>query len=310
MNRPLRTAWPLLVTSVTSITPRAVETSTRRPALVASISYLRTPLPESTTTSTRSPLIARSLLPGSDVASRETMPAVDLPAPLARFLDVAYADGVPEIETAVLEGSGRFRRRPLPWIRFGNTISLRLGGDRVSDMFVRLGPITLFRVLDAFVDGHGITRFLNTADLGGEIDQGALHPMLVETLMFPSSWSRIPGLAWDGAEGSVARVSVPFAGGTEVATVGFDPRTGYPTSYEAPRFKAIGGPKVDWRVDMADWSRFGPVVACRRIVVTWADDPGPWLKMRFAKITTGEDVAGALARARAAISEARRKQTG
>jgi hypothetical protein len=38
MNRPVRTAVPLLVTSVTSTTPRAVETSTRRPACVASIS--------------------------------------------------------------------------------------------------------------------------------------------------------------------------------------------------------------------------------------------------------------------------------
>lgn len=235
---------------------------------------------------------------------------MDLPAPVARFVDAAYPEGVPEIETAVLEGSGRFRRRPLPWMRFGHTISLRPGVDRVSDMFVRLGPITLFRVLDAYVDGQGITRFLNTADIGGEIDQGALHPMLVETLMFPSSWSKIPGLAWDGGEGAAMRVSIPFAGGTEVAAVGFDPGTGFPVSYEAPRFKAVGGPKVDWRVEMADWSRFGPVVACRRIAVTWADEPGPWLKMRIVKVTTGEDIAEPLARARAAISEARRKQTG
>ena len=238
------------------------------------------------------------------------MLGVDLPGPVARFLDVAYPDGAPEVETAVLEASGRFRRRPLPWMPFGNTISLRPGLDRVSDMFVRLGPFTLFRVLDAYVDGHGITRFLRTADVGDEIDQGSLHPLLVETLMFPSSWSRIPGLAWDAGEGSVARLSVPFGGGTEVATVGFDPRTGFPVSYDAPRFKAVGGSKVEWRVDMVDWSRFGPVVACRRIVVTWADDPGPWLTMRFAKVTTGEDLAEPLARARAAISEARRKRIG
>src|SRR5207247_2706957 len=38
MNRPVRTGWPERVISATSTTPRAVETSTRRPALVAAIS--------------------------------------------------------------------------------------------------------------------------------------------------------------------------------------------------------------------------------------------------------------------------------
>ena len=35
MNRPVRTVWPLRVTSRTSTTPRDVVTSTRRPARVA-----------------------------------------------------------------------------------------------------------------------------------------------------------------------------------------------------------------------------------------------------------------------------------
>jgi hypothetical protein len=38
MNRAVRTTVPLRVTSDTSVTPRPVETSTRRPARVASIS--------------------------------------------------------------------------------------------------------------------------------------------------------------------------------------------------------------------------------------------------------------------------------
>lgn len=209
-----------------------------------------------------------------------------------------------------MEGSGRFRRHPLPWMPFGNTISLRPGADRVSEMFVHLGPFTLIKVLDAYVGGHGITKFLRTADVGDEIDQGSLHPMLVETLMFPSSWSRIPGFAWEKVDEASARMLVPFQAGTEAAIVRFDEHTGFPSGYEAPRFKGIGGPKVDWRIDLRDWWRFGSAIAPRRIVVTWADDPGPWLKMRIAKITTGEDVTEPLARARAAIVAASRKQIG
>jgi hypothetical protein len=67
MNRPERTGEPLRVTSVTSITPREVDTSTRRPAFVASISYFNgAPPPESTTTSTRSPRMAVSVPPSTD----------------------------------------------------------------------------------------------------------------------------------------------------------------------------------------------------------------------------------------------------
>src|SRR2546427_4994878 len=58
MNRPDLTGVPVRVTSVTSTVPLDVVTSTRRPVFVASISYFSTPpSPESTTISTRSPLI-------------------------------------------------------------------------------------------------------------------------------------------------------------------------------------------------------------------------------------------------------------
>jgi len=230
--------------------------------------------------------------------------APNAPAPVARYLEVAYPGGAPEVDTVVMEGSGRFRRRPLPWIPMKGTISLRPGTDRVSEMTVVLRPVTLMKVLDAYVDGHGITKFLRTADVGDEIDQGSLHPMICEALMFPSSWSRIPGLAWEPVDDRVARLLVPFGDATEVVTVGFDRATGFPSSYEVPRFKAKGA-KVDWRIDMLDWRRFGQVVVPARIVVTWADDPGPWLRMRFEQVTTGEDIEEPLARARAAIAAAR-----
>src|SRR5579875_3424498 len=58
MNRAVLTAVPLLVTSLTSMTPpRLLLTSTRRPARVAATSKVRVPSPESTTTSTQSPFI-------------------------------------------------------------------------------------------------------------------------------------------------------------------------------------------------------------------------------------------------------------
>ncbi len=235
--------------------------------------------------------------------SARRSPATSLPAPVVRYLEVAYPDGAPEVGSVVMEGSGRFRSRPLPWIPIRVRISLRPGIDRVSDMTVVLGPVTLMKVLDAYVDGRGITKFLNRADVGAEIDQGSLHPMLCEALMFPSGWSRIRGFTWEAADDATARLRVPFGDGTEIATVGFDRTSGFPSTYEVSRFKGTEA-KVDWRLDMVDWRRFGPVVVPSRIVVSWADEPGPWLTVRFEKVTTGEDVSEALERARAAIHAA------
>jgi hypothetical protein len=228
-----------------------------------------------------------------------------LPPPVARYLRVAYPEGAPEVESAVIEASGRFRQRPLPWIRMRNTVWARPGLDRVSDLFVRVGPVTVLRVLDASVDGHGITKFLTTADVGHEIDQGSVHALLCEALMFPSAWSRVPGLTWEEVDDRTARMVVAFKERTETATIGFDPSTGFPFSYSTARYQRVGGPKVDWHVGMRGWRRFGAVTAPERLAVRWANEPGPWLLERFSDIRVGVDVRPAIERARKAIARAR-----
>ena len=55
MNRAVRTGAPDRVTSLTSTSPRRVAISTRRPARLAITSYVRDPVPASTTISIRSP---------------------------------------------------------------------------------------------------------------------------------------------------------------------------------------------------------------------------------------------------------------
>ena len=235
---------------------------------------------------------------------RDPIPRIEAPAPVSRYLETAYSDGVPEVGTVSMEGSGRFRERPLPWLPFANTIWLRPGADRVSDMVVRLGPITVMKVLDAYVDGRGITKFLHTADTGPRVDQGAMHPMLCESLMFPSCWSRTPGFAWEPVDGHTARLHIPFEAGSEVATVGFDTRTGFPTTFETMRYKGKDGPKVRWRITMHDWRQFGAVAIPERILVRWADERGPWLMMRFERVTLGVELDEPLTRARAAIAAA------
>lgn len=236
----------------------------------------------------------------------DPVPGSELPPLVARYLEAAYAGGIPEVTTAAIEGSGRFRQRPLPWLPFTNTIWLRPGHDRVSDMFVRLGPITVMKVLDAYVDGRGITKFLSKADVGPHVDQGAMHPMLCEALMFPACWSQVPGFAWEPIDASTARMRLAFGVEIESATVRFDPTVGFPSTFETRRFKGTDGPKVLWRIAMRDWRRFGAVTAPERIMVRWADEQGPWLEMRYERVTTDVDLDEPMKRARTAIAAARR----
>jgi hypothetical protein len=60
MNLAVRTGCPVRVTSTTSTMPRTLLTSTRLPARVAAISYVREPSSADTTISTRSPFMAKA----------------------------------------------------------------------------------------------------------------------------------------------------------------------------------------------------------------------------------------------------------
>ena len=226
-----------------------------------------------------------------------------VPSPVARYLETAYPYGPPAVGSAVVVGPARFRRRPLPWLPLRSTISLHPGVDRAADQVVGMGPVTFLRILDAYVDGRGITRVGGKADIGGHIDQGAMHPMLCETLMFPGAWEDMQELSWEGIDDTTCRMLFEFRGGVEAPVVGFDPATRFPASYEVARYQG-SGPKVIWRLDMSGWRQYSDVWFPERVTVRWANEPGPWYILRTTRVTVGTDIEAALDRARAALAAA------
>lgn len=225
-----------------------------------------------------------------------------LPEPIRRFLETAYPDGPPSVETVLIEGRGTLRRRPLPRLPFSGRVSVVPGSARVMDLAVGLGRVTLLRGLDAYVDGRGFTRVGRRIDAGPELDQGAFHTLVIETITFPASWSSL-GLAWEPIDARTARVEAPLGDGVEAATVRFDPATSFPSAYETLRHKGRG-PKVEWHVGTTDWLPFGSVWEPRGIAVRWLDEPDPWFRMRIERVEPGADVRDALARARSALATA------
>jgi hypothetical protein len=161
------------------------------------------------------------------------MDASGLPAPVRRFLEVTYPDIVPEPATLAVDAVGRLRFGRLPWLPMQTRVSLVPGSDRVMDIRVRLGPITILHGLDAYVDERGFTKAIGAPVVGDEVDEGAFHTLILESLALPHSWSRL-GFAWDPVDDHTATLQVPFEGGVQTAIVRFDPDTGFPSVFEIP----------------------------------------------------------------------------
>ncbi len=230
--------------------------------------------------------------------------STELPLPVTRWLEAAWPYGVGRLRSIALSGPLRIRRRRM-WLPGDWNMHFALGEGYVSDLRVGLGPLTAVRGLDLFVDGTGMTRVGTETSMGPEIDQGAFIALWAESILFPSAWASLPGLRWTPVDDTRARVELPFLGGTETATLHFDPRvTSFPVAFEADRHKVPGGPKIGWRAHYEDWQWPDGLAMPTRMVVTWDDEPGPWLDMRVESMTLDEPMARHLERARVAIAEA------
>jgi hypothetical protein len=228
-----------------------------------------------------------------------------LPPPVERWLETSGLRGLERIETVGSSGTGRVRLGRLPWLPIDHRTVHRLGRDEVRDIRLRVGPIPVLRVLDAYVDGAGITKIGPVPAIGLEVDKGAALAMWAEAIAWPAAWDALPGLAWEPVDDGHARLHLPLAGGTEVMDVTFDAATSFPSVFEVDRYKSKGR-KVRWRADCSDLRPFGVIRAWGHVRVTWADEPGPWYEASIERIVPHVSVETALDRARRAIASARR----
>lgn len=228
----------------------------------------------------------------------------DLPLPVVRWLEVAWPGGLDVVESIRVAGPVRVRRGHL-WLHGDCTMRFLLGESYVSDIRLGVGPLTVIRGLDAFVDEVGITVVGHETSTGHEVDQGAFLALWCQSLLFPTAWASLRGLRWTPVDDCEARVALPFRGGTETATVRFDPAvSNFPVAFEADRYKVVGQPKVSWHVEYGEWHWRDGLALPTRMRVTWADEHGPWFEMHADEIVANEPMGDHLARARAAITAA------
>jgi hypothetical protein len=239
------------------------------------------------------------------------MDTMALPPPVRRWLE-HLGESDRGFETAVIEGRAHFRRNGKGrWLPIEAVMWHELGRNHVVDLRMGLGRLTFVRGLDGFVDGFGFSHISHTLDMGHEVDQASLLLMWSEAVLFPSAWLDRDDVVWAPLEDDMAVVTFTEPESPVVAQVAFDPVTAMPARFAAERFKGPGSHRLEWSVEYTDW---GPtedgITLPAEATATWADEPGPWFRMRIRRANPGADVSGAMARGRRLLAEAAADPTG
>lgn len=232
------------------------------------------------------------------------------PGPVERWLAQSTTDATPS--TAAIEGKARFRREGKGlWLPIEAVMWHELGRNHVVDLRIGLGPLTFVRGLDGYIDGTGFSRISHTLDMGHEIDQASLLFMWAEAILIPSAWQGREDVVWAPLDDDTVVVSFTASASPVVAQLAFDPGSGMPHRFTTDRFKGPGSQPVEWVVEYVGWRPTDDGVSLPSLITaTWADEPGPWFKMRIDRANPDTDVSHAMARGRRLLDEAAADPTG
>jgi hypothetical protein len=216
--------------------------------------------------------------------------AETLPRPVYRHFHRAYGNDAPVIQSAVWLGRARFRRGAWLWMRFAAYHDV--GRAFWRDMEVTWFGLPIIRGKDSYVAGQGVMNINGQISRGPEIDQGAFLSLWSEAALFPSATIGRAGPEWQPVNETTARLSLPLGQEPEVATLTFDPTTGFLRHFSAERYKRPGGPKVPWRVEYLGWRPFGAALFPSQVKVTWADEGRPWFVATIDDVALNAELVG------------------
>jgi hypothetical protein len=221
-------------------------------------------------------------------ASAEELPE-SLPAPVFRHFQQVVGRRHPYIRTAVLGAQARFRMGL--WLPMRFVAYHVIGQHFIRDMEVTWFGYTVFSGEDRYVNGQGLMNIGGQVSHGPEIDQGEAMAMWAEAaLLFPSATINRPGVRWEAVNNTTAHLYFPVGSDEEMATVTFDPQTGFAQRFSCLRYKEVGQEKEPWHVLFKGWHKHEAMMLPSQIEVLWEREGSPWFKAEITGVSLNVDL--------------------
>ncbi|MCB0082916.1 MAG: hypothetical protein KDE47_18380, partial [Caldilineaceae bacterium] len=206
----------------------------------------------------------------------------DLPAPVRRYLQVAFGDQIPRVET--MAAWGRARARFGLWMPLRYRLYHRPGVAFRREMEITWFGLPILKALDVYNHGEGATGPLNNLATGPRVNQGANLILWAEASFFPSLLVTDPRIRWEPIDESSARLIFPFDDETDEIIFSFDPETGLLARTWALRYQGHSGEKVPWYAEIVSWQTVDGMQLPKRVAVTWENEGSPWSYWDFDAI--------------------------
>jgi hypothetical protein len=205
----------------------------------------------------------------------------DLPAPVARYQQLAVGDRAP-VHTLQLRHGGTFRMsptaKPSP-IRGTQAFSADPPGFLWLGT-IRMAPGVWIHARDRLVHESGsmlvlLDNTVRIANAGGpQLDQGAALRLLAEMVWFPTALFDARRVTWTAIDAEHALATLRLGQLSVSATFEFG-LDGLPTGMTAQRFMDQGGLR-SWRGDYRDWRTVSGLRVPFEADVTWQLEAGPY----------------------------------
>lgn len=215
----------------------------------------------------------------------------DLPAPVARFFQLALGDQAPLIESTVLTGRGSIRLNGLRFparYRFAHIA----GQGYKHYMEATVWGFPLFKVNEFYLDGHARMELpVGVIENSPKTDLAANLALWGESTALPALYVTDPRVKWEPIDETHANLIIPAGEETDSFIATFNAETGMLQSLEAKRWKSPEAPaKLGWRIDLSGWRSYGGMLVPTGWALTWEDETGPWFTGTLEEVLYNVDV--------------------
>jgi len=229
-----------------------------------------------------------------DVSTSVSLPS-GLPAPVARFYQTVYGDGIPTIRTAVISGRARLRVAGITFpsrFRFTHIAGQDYAHDIVSTVF----GLPLLHVRESYVDGWSRMELpFGVTEDDPKVEQAANLGLWAESIWLPSVFLTDERVRWEAVDDHTALLVVPYAEAEEKIVVRFVAETGLIRTLEAMRYRSeTSEQKTLWVNEVLAWNEIGGFLGPSEASVTWLDEGSPWAVFRVEEIVYNADVSGSI----------------